>query len=115
MSTVAQRKVTIVLSGDVAGTQEYEAEDNDASPAWLAIGTLAAGNNTFLVPTGGSTPRAFTITKPSDNTVALTLKGVNGDTGIRLHDTDPDSFSLDSSVTQIVIHAAAEVVGIRIM
>jgi hypothetical protein len=114
MSATAKRSTTITYSGDVGGTQELDAADNTDSPAQVQIVTLAIGANTITVPGGGTTPTCCTIVKPSDNTTSITLKGVTGDTGIRLHDTDPDSISIDDSVTTFVLTAAAEIIGVRL-
>ncbi len=113
MST-ATRKTTIVYSGDVDGTQELAAATNADSPAMVELQTLASGNNTITVPTAGTVPTAVTIVPPTDNTNAITLKGVNGDTGIRIHDTDPTSLALDDSVTSFVLNAADTVTGLRL-
>lgn len=104
MSSSADRAITIVFQGDVAGTQELEAAENTTSPAGTLAVVLSSGNNTIAVPTGAT---AVTIAKASDNVVALVVKGVAGDTGIRLHDTDPDSLSLHASQTSFVINAAS--------
>jgi hypothetical protein len=117
MST-ATRKITIVYSGDVDGTQELSAAINTDSPAMVEIKTLAAGANTITVPTAGTVPTAVTIVPPTDNTVTLTLKKVTGDTGIRLHDTDPTTIALDSSVTSFCLTAGTgggtEIIGVRL-
>ncbi len=62
----------------------------------------AVGPNTVSVPEGAT---CCTVVKPSDNVYPLTFKGVDGDTGVRMHDTDPDSFTLDPSVESFVIDA----------
>jgi hypothetical protein len=108
------RTISLGYTGDVVGDESLSAELNTDSPGQIQIVTLASGNNTITVPTGGTTPVACSIFKPSDNTTAITHKGVNGDTGMRLHDTDPDSISIDDSVTTFVLHAAAEVIGVRL-
>ena len=115
MSATSTRKAVIVFSGDVGGTQEISAAENQASPAQIQIVTLASGLNTITVPTGGSTPKCCTIMKPSDNTTSITFKGVTGDTGVRLHDTDPDSISLHSGVTTFVLTTGAIITGIRLV
>jgi hypothetical protein len=115
MTVTARRKTTVVFAGDVAGTQEYDAAYNTDSPGVVQIATLASGNNTVTVPSGGTTPTCVTIVKPSDNTTAITFKGIAGDTGVRLHDTDPDSISIHSGVTSFVLHCAAEIVGVRVV
>jgi hypothetical protein len=67
---------------------------------------LSSGNNSITVPTGAT---ALTIAPPSGNTVAITLKGVNGDTGIALHRTHPTSIGIYSTVTAIVLNAGSAV------
>jgi len=104
MTTTARRKTTIVFAGDVGGTQEYDAAYNETSPAASYPVELGSGANTITKPTGAT---CVTIVKPSDNTTSLTFKGVSGDTGVRLHNTDPDSISLHSSVTTFVLTTGA--------
>jgi hypothetical protein len=55
-----------------------------------------------------------TILPPTGNTTNITLKGVTGDTGIQLHDTDPSTISLDPAVTSFVLTAAAQITGVRL-
>lgn len=114
MAVSSTRTIAIVYTGDVVGSEAPAAATNTASPGQIQIITLASGNNTITVPSGGSTPVACTIVKPSTNTTAITLKGVTGDTGIRLHDTDPDVVSINSSVTSFVLNAGAEIIGVRL-
>lgn len=119
MAATARRKITVTYFGDVGGAspgvaQELNAADNNASPAQVQIITLAIGDNIITAPGGGTSPKACTITKPSANAVAIKIKGVGGDTGVRLHNTDPDSISLDASQATFILNAAAEVIGVRI-
>lgn len=114
MTVSSTRTIAIGYTGDVIGNDALVAATNTASPGQIQIVTLASGNNTITVPAGGSTPVACTIAKPTSNTTAITLKGASGDTGIRLHDTDPDVVSINSSVTSFVLNAGAEIVGVRI-
>lgn len=115
MTSTARRKTTIVFAGDVGGTQEYDAAYNETSPAATAPHNLVAGNNVIAIPTGAT---CVTIVKPSDNTVALALKGYSGESvgtgSFPLHPTDPDSISLDSASTTIVL-SAADVVTVRLV
>lgn len=115
MSVTADRSISVTFSGNIDSSTTYSADQNTASPGQHQVVTLASGNNTITVPTGGTTPKAVTILKPSGNTVAITFKGVTGDTGVRLHDTDPDSISLNSSVTTFVLNAASSLVGVRLI
>lgn len=114
MAVSSTRTIAIGYTGDVVGNEALAAATNTASPGQIQILTLASGNNTITVPTGGTTPKACSIVKPSTNTTAITYKGVTGDAGMRLHDTDPDSISIHSSVTSFVLNAAAEIVGVRL-
>ncbi len=102
MSATSNRKVTVVYSGDVGGTQELAAAENQSSPAMIEQLVCENGINTVIVPEGAT---CCTITKPSDNTVALTFKGADEDTGMQMHDTDPDSFSIHANTESFVIYA----------
>lgn len=115
MSVTSTRTTQITFTGDVEGTQVANAQSNGVSPGQTDVRTLASGNNTITCPTGGSTPSAATIIPPDGNTVAITLKGVNGDTGIRIHNTDPTEVGLHSSVVSFVLNAASAVTGLRII
>lgn len=110
----ATRKVTIVYSGDVDGTQEIDAASNASSPAMVELKTLSSGANTITVPTSGMVPTAVTIVPPTANTTSITLKGVTGDTGVRIHDTDPTTIALDDSVTTFCLTAGAGITGVRL-
>jgi hypothetical protein len=114
MSVASNRSTTITLTGDVTGTETISAAQNSASPGQIQIVTLASGANTITAPTGGSTPTACTILPPSGNAVSITLKGVTGDTGIRLHNTDPSTIAVDSSVSTFVLTAGNTITGVRL-
>lgn len=105
MATTSQRTVTVQFSGDQSGAETLSAAGNPSSPGGIVPQALASGNNTITPPTGAT---ACTIQKPTGNTVALTLKGVAGDTGIALHLTDPDTVSL-AGAASFVINAASGV------
>lgn len=118
MAATAKRKITVTYFGDVGATaghaNEISAADNNASPAEVELVTLAAGDNVITAPGGGSTPKACTIVKPLNNATAIKLKGAAGDLGVRLHNTDPDTLSLDPSQATFILNVAAEVVGVRL-
>jgi len=57
---------------------------------------LASGFNTITVPQL-PVPVGVVIIPPSTNTATVTLKGVTGDTGIRLHKTKPYMLTFDST------------------
>lgn len=112
MATTAIRTLLVAFSGDVVGAEQLLAANNAASPGQIQILTLALGDNTITVPGGGSTPTCCTIKKPSGNVTAIKLKGIAADTGIRLHNTDPDSISLDPAVASFLLNAGASIAGV---
>lgn len=114
MAVTATRSTTIVFSGDVAGTETLSAASNAASPGSVTVQTLASGFNSVTVPsTTGVTVVACTVVPPTGNTTAITLKGITGDTGIRLHNTDPSTITIHSDVTAIGLTAGAQITGVR--
>ncbi len=114
MSVASTRTITIVYSGDVTGTETLNAAANAASPGSIQLFTLSAGANSITVPTGGSTPTACTILPPAGNAVSIVLKGITGDTGVRLHNTDPSTIALDPSVTTFVLTVGGTITGLKI-
>lgn len=114
MAATATRKQIIGFSGDVSAQHIVAAASNSASPAQLEIKTLASGSNTITLPTGGSTVVSCTIVPPSGNTTAITLKGVTGDTGFRIHNTDPTTVTFHTTVTEFNLTAAAQITGVRL-
>lgn len=107
MPAASSRSVTFGLTGDVPVTPTtYPALANTSSPGAVVPMALSLGDNAVAVPTGAT---ALTILKPSGNTVLLKLKAVNGDAGVALHHTDPDSISLDPSQAALVLNAASPV------
>lgn len=115
MAASATRSTTITFSGDVSGAEILNAATNAASPAQIQLLSLASGANTITAPTGGSTPTACTIIPPTGNAVSLTVKGVTGDTGIRIHNTDPTTIAIDSSVATFCLTAGNTVTGVRLV
>ena len=105
MSVTSDRTITIQFTGDVEFSQPFDAASSALGTGDNNVVSLSSGNNTITVPTNAV---AVTIIKPSDNTVQIIAKGVNGDTGIRLHLTDPDSISLGTSPV-LVLNAASSV------
>ena len=114
MAATATRVTTITYSGDTVGTQTISAASNAASPASVEIKTLTSGANTITLPTGGSTVVSCTIVPPTSNTVSITVKGVSGDTGFRLHNTDPTTVTFHSTVTTFVITTGDVITGLRL-
>jgi hypothetical protein len=113
MSAASTRAITLAFSGDRVSNPSATAAANVNSPAATAPPiNLAIGDNTIAVPTGGTVPTAVTIVKPVANTATLKLKGAGGDTGVKLHITDPDSISLDPTQASFILNASAIVTGV---
>lgn len=112
MAATATRVTTITYSGDVVGTQTLSAASNTSSPAEVRAVDLSSGFNEIAIPSG-FTPVSVTIVPPSGNTTSITLKGVTGDTGIRIHDTDPTTIALHSTVTSIGLTTGSAISNCR--
>lgn|SRR6187431_582165 len=110
----SNRTITLLFTGPPAGTQTIPALENTAAPNSIEIKTLALGANTITVPTGGTTVTACTIVPPAGNTEEITLKGVTGDTGFLLHETDPSSISLSSDTESFVLTTSDVITGVRL-
>lgn len=115
MSVTSTRSVLVTFTGDISGNNAFGAASNAVSAGQIQIVTLASGDNTVTVPTGGTTPTCCTIVKPSTNAVVVKLKGAGGDTGVILHLTDPDCISLGSSVTSFILNAGSTLTGVRLI
>jgi hypothetical protein len=114
MAVQATRSTVITFTGDVDGTETIDAAANTASPGAITIQSLASGFNSVSVPTStGVTVVAVTIVPPSGNATSIIVKGITGDTGVRVHNTDPTTLSLDSSVTAIGLTVGATIQGVR--
>lgn len=113
MSTACARSTTLTYTGDITATQTVPAAQNLASPGVIELKNLNSGANTITVPTGGATAVAVTIIPPAGNTHSILLKALTGDTGVRLHNTDPTTLALDSSVTTFVLTVGASITGLR--
>ena len=111
MSVTSNRTVTIQFSGDVEYAQEFESSPNASGSGQNQLTDLSSGNNSITIPTSAV---AVTIIPPADNAVVLKIKGVNGDTGVIIHLTDPTSIGLGSGAT-LVIDAASSVTGLRLI
>lgn len=105
MSVTSNRSVAIEFTGDVEYSQEFEAAQVSTGSGQSQLIALSSGNNTITVPTSAV---GVTIVPPVGSAVVLTLKGVNGDTGIVIHPSDPTSLGL-SGVTSFVVNAASSV------
>ena len=103
----------ITISGTQTGIPEGS-KTISLSITMGSVGTvtdvvLASGANTITVPAGAS---GCCIIPPSANTVALTLKGVTGDTGVAIAPAAPSVLAFPASPpASFVITAASLTTG----
>jgi hypothetical protein len=106
---------TITVSGSITGLTVGSITVSGQITSAAAVGellvqALTSGNNSITVPSGSV---AVIITPPSASAVTLTLKGVNGDTGVIIAPSGSVSFPatipLGAAQTTIVINASAPV------
>lgn len=114
MAVNATRVVTIAFTGDVSATNALNAAANGVSPGSITIHTLALGDNTITVPTGGSTVKGATIVPPVGNAQTITLKGAGGDTGVALSKLDPTSIAFETAPASFILNAGGVITGLRI-
>jgi hypothetical protein len=96
-----------LLTGTTAGTQyigPYTLTPNAAGNFAVTELTLASGANTIAVPTWAE---FCVIVPPPTNAVALTLKGVTGDTGIPLSLTVPSELAFPATPPASFVVTAA--------
>lgn len=115
MAVTSTRRVIVNFTGDFneqvdSGIPSANLSTNASSPGQTENKALSTGNNTITPPTGAV---GVTIILPSGNTVLLTLKGVNGDTGIVLHLTHPTSIGLNGVGTFVI--SAASAITVRLV
>jgi len=116
MATISNRNVQVEFSGDLSFSLIQSAVVNALSLGIVELVTLASGANTLTAPVvSGLVVTGLTIIPPAGNTALITLKGVTGDTGVKLHPTDPTSIGLDSTFTSLVLNAASGIVGVRLV
>lgn len=115
MATNATRSVTITFTGDIVASNSFSAAANASTPASVTIHSLAAGDNTITVPTGGATVKGATIIPPAGNVQAIILKGAGGDTGITLSKLDPASISFETAPASFILNAGGIITGLRIV
>lgn len=113
MSVTSTRTVNITYLGDgFNASDSFPAATNTTSPAQVLYRDLASGSNTISTTTGVT---AVTILPPATNTNSITLKGVSGDTGVRIHNTDPTSIAVDPSVSSFVLTAGTTIAGVKMV
>lgn len=112
MTATASVSIAGAVQGTALGNRvigPVSISSSNASPIVQTI-VLQSGANTITPPTSPA-PSGCIIQLPSDNTAAVTLKGVTGDTGVLIGKTStvvlnwesssiPSSFCLSSAATQ---------------
>lgn len=112
MATTSKRSVVVNFVGDFDADNSFGATDNAASPAQTDFVTLAAGDNTYTPPAAAT---ALSIVMPAGNQNLVILKGDPGDVGIELHKTDPTSIAINDPTNDVILNAAAEIAGVRLV
>ncbi len=116
MSVTSSRQLQVLFSGDITESIVQSALDNIASPAMTVIQTLAIGDNTITAPVvSGITVTGLTIIPPAANVNLIKLKQTGADVGVALHKTDFTSLALDTTFTTLVLNAAAQIIGVRLI
>lgn len=116
MAATANRQIAINVSGDSIINKIYEAAENAASPGSITVHSLSVGANTITIPSSsGISVKGATIVPPSGNTQSLILKGVSGDTGITISNTDPTSIAFETAPASFVLTAGGTIAGLRII
>lgn len=114
MSVTSNRVTSVTFTGDLDLTVVENATANAASPGGIQSYNLASGNNTITLP---ATPVSATIIPPTDNTETITLKGISGDTGLKLSPTDPTVLAFDPNnlPASFLLVAGDTITGLRII
>jgi hypothetical protein len=115
MAVTAQRTTHIQFTGDIELADSFVASANVVSPGQVEVRQLASGPNTITPPSSGVNAVSCTIIPPAANIIDITLKGVTGDTGVVLHNTDPTTIALDSPTATFVLTAASLINGVRLI
>lgn len=113
--TISNRTNSVIFTGNIDTSVAFNATENTDSPGSVLLYDLVAGNNTITLPP--ATPVAATIIPPEGNEETLTLKGISGDTGIRLHPTDPTvlTFDPDALPANFILVAGDDIDGLVII
>jgi hypothetical protein len=116
MAVTSTRQSIIVYTGDVSGTEIASAVNNTASFGQTQVVALTTGANTITVPVAaGFVATAVRIIPDPANTSVLTLKGVSGDTGVKIHMTDFTDLALDPGQATFVLNIVLGTVNVRLI
>lgn len=110
MAVTSNLRVEISLAGDISAQASPFAAENTASPGVFEIRDLSNGFTAIDIPTGST---SVTILPPSTNTTSIIIKGVTGDTGFRLHNTNPSVIGINSASDSLGITVGAAITSCR--
>jgi hypothetical protein len=99
MAITSNRRIINEFIGDYTLTAINAAAESTVSPGQVTDAVLTTGNNTITPP---ALATGATIIMPAANTILVTLKGVNGDTGIPLSRLDPTSIGLHTAAAFVL-------------
>lgn len=94
MAVTSDVYVSVKMTGDLELDQTFPMVQNVAAPGDVDQLSLGSGFNAITVP---ATAKGAIIIPAITGVVALTLKGVTGDTGIALSKNSPNLISFDTS------------------
>lgn len=114
MAVTSQVYLGFVASGGVVVNEQVATTSNTNGAGKMDLLTLALGDNVITVPSSGTVPKGVVIVPPAANNTTLVLKGVGGDTGVKIHVTEPTYLSLDPTQASFIINTAGTVTGIRL-
>lgn len=100
MAVTSVVRIDVNFDGDITFGQQFETAASVTSPGMNEVKALTSGNNTITVPSGAT---GVTLIPPDNNEETITLKGVNGDTGIAIGLVNPMFLSLEG-VSSFVIN-----------
>lgn len=109
MSKTSTTQITVTTTGDgVTSTDSPTAVTSTNCPSGGPLKTsLTSGDNSVTFPSGAT---GLLLIPPSDSTVDIIFKGVNGDTGVKIYPTKPFLYWFKSGETGIVINVSANLV-----
>jgi len=112
MANTSLVTVTLTLTGDMSSPPNFLWALNTSAPNSAPLLTLAIGDNSFAVPTGAV---GLLVELPASNTILVKAKGAGGDTGLSIHKTNVALIPLDSSMATVILNAAAQITGVRLI
>lgn len=117
MSITAVVKNYVKFSGDQESDLIFNSGSLADSPAMQELASLTTGNNTITVPdVDDFTVHGVVIIPPDANTIQPTIKGVNGDTGFALSESEVSVIQFGTTVpASFVLNVSEDVAGFRLV